>query len=211
MTITVANTSNTNTFDYWKNRTNELAHAMTNYVVTTDSNTAVGNAAVSNTFTANTIVANSFSANVLSANNSVNVGNSTVNVSIASPNSAQISSGEYFLNANGNWTINTSAPVSNGSTTTSGTSAQIIDTFAVADYNAVEYYIHIRNAAANGYHASKILVLHSVGSAYTTEYATVVSNNSLGSFAANVDSGNVRLFMTPNTSSSNVTFTRVNF
>ena len=29
MTITVANTSNTSTFEYWLNRTNELADAMT--------------------------------------------------------------------------------------------------------------------------------------------------------------------------------------
>jgi len=206
MTITIANTSNTNTFDYWRNRTNELADVMTNYVVTTDSNTAVGNAAISNTFTANTIVANT-----IDANSSVNVGNSTVNVSIVSPNSAQISSGEYFLNANGSWIINTSSPVVNGNTTTTGTSAQIIDSFAVADQNAVEYYIHIENNSANGYQASKILVLHSVDQAYSTEYATIVSNNSLGVFSANVNSGNVRLYMTPNTSSSNVTFTRVNF
>jgi len=206
MTITIANTSNTNTFDYWRNRTNELADVMTNYVVTTDSNTAVGNAAISNTFTANTIVANT-----IDANSSVNVGNSTVNVSIVSPNSAQISSGEYFLNANGSWILNTSSPVVNGNTTTTGTSAQIIDSFAVADQNAVEYYIHIENNSANGYHASKILVLHSVDQAYSTEYATIVSNNSLGVFSANVNSGNVRLYMTPNTSSSNVTFTRVNF
>ena len=53
MTITVANTSNTNTFDFWKNRTNELAHAMSTYVVTTDSNTAVGNAHIIGTYIAN--------------------------------------------------------------------------------------------------------------------------------------------------------------
>ena len=41
MTVTVANTGNTNTFDYWRNRTNELAYAMTTYVVTAGgSNTA---------------------------------------------------------------------------------------------------------------------------------------------------------------------------
>jgi hypothetical protein len=38
MTITISNTANTNTFDYWRNRTNELAHSMSNFVMTTDSN-----------------------------------------------------------------------------------------------------------------------------------------------------------------------------
>jgi hypothetical protein len=206
MTIVVANTSNTNTFDYWKNRTNELAHAMTNYVVTTDSNTAVGNAAISNTFTANTVVANTFDANT-----SVNVGNSTVNVAITSPNSAQISSGTYYLNANGSWLENTSAPVTNGSITTTGTSAQVVDSFAVADQNAAEYYVHIKDNNANNYHASKILVVHSVGAAYSTEYATIVSNNTMGVFAADINSGNVRLLLTPTSSNTDVSFTRVNF
>ena len=61
MSITVANTGNTNTFDYWRNRTNELAYAMSTYVVTAGgSNTAAGNAAISGTFTANDLsVANS--------------------------------------------------------------------------------------------------------------------------------------------------------
>ena len=206
MTITVANTSNTNTFDYWRNRTNELASAMTSYVVTTDSNTAVGNAAVSNTFTANTLVSN-----IVSVNTSIDVGNSSVNVSITSPNSAQVSSGLYFLSSNGSWLVNTSAPVSNGSVTTTGTSAQQVDSFAIADQNAAEYYVHISDNAANNIHVSKILVAHAIGAAYTTEYATILSNNSMGTFLANSDGTNIRLWFTPNTSSSNVSYTRVNF
>ena len=46
MTVIVANTANTNTFDYWRNRTNELATAMSTKAVTVDSNTATGNAAI---------------------------------------------------------------------------------------------------------------------------------------------------------------------
>jgi hypothetical protein len=58
MTITVANTANTNTFDYLRNRTNELADAMTNKTVTVDSNTATGNAVVNGHFVSGTLVAN---------------------------------------------------------------------------------------------------------------------------------------------------------
>lgn len=71
MTVTVANTANTNTFDYWRNRTNQLAYAMSTYAVTAGgSNSAVGNAAITGTFTAN----------VLTVNNTINIGNSSVNV-----------------------------------------------------------------------------------------------------------------------------------
>ena len=85
MSITIANTTLTNTFEYWVNRTNELADAMTNQVVTTDSNTTPGNAAITGMFSANTF----------------RVGNSSLNATFGAPNTFHISSGDYFLNANG--------------------------------------------------------------------------------------------------------------
>ena len=110
MTITVANTSNTSTFQYWLSRTNELADAMSNYAVTTDSNTAVGNAAITGTFTANIVLTNTFNVNT-----SILVGNATVNSSI---NSSSITIGSSILNSSalliGNSTINsTSVSLSN--------------------------------------------------------------------------------------------------
>jgi hypothetical protein len=88
MTITVANTTLTNTFEFLVNRTTELADAMTTKVVTTDSNTTPGNATITGTFSANVYI----------------VGNSASNTSISAPNTEQKSSGSYFLNANGSWT-----------------------------------------------------------------------------------------------------------
>jgi hypothetical protein len=87
MTINVANTTLTNTFEYLVNRTNELSNALTTKVVTADSNTTSGNAAITGTFSANVYI----------------VGNSASNTSISAPNTEQKSSGEYFLNANGSW------------------------------------------------------------------------------------------------------------
>ena len=74
MTVLVQNTEVTNTFDFWRNRTNQLAYAMSNSAVTVDSNTAVGNAAITGTFTANTLIANTFAVNT-----SISIGNSTIN------------------------------------------------------------------------------------------------------------------------------------
>ena len=110
MTITVANTSNTSTFEYWLNRTNELATAMSTHAVTTDSNTAAGNAAITGTFTANIVLTNTFNVNT-----SILVGNATVNSSI---NSSSITIGSSILNSSalliGNSTINsTSVSLSN--------------------------------------------------------------------------------------------------
>jgi hypothetical protein len=60
---------------------------MTNQVVTTDSNTTPGNAAITGMFSANTF----------------RVGNSSLNATFGAPNTFHISSGDYFLNANGSW------------------------------------------------------------------------------------------------------------
>ena len=93
MTVTVANTANTNTFDYWRNRTNELADAMTNKAVTVNSNTATGNAGIDGTLTVGNSTINSVTnstslvisntTTVTSANLTViKVGNSASNVTI---------------------------------------------------------------------------------------------------------------------------------
>ena len=111
MTVVVANTSNTNTFDYWRNRTNELAYAMTTYAVTAgSSNAAVGNAAITGNFNAN----------------SISIGNSSINTAISTANSVQQSNGQYFLNANGSWSL-VSAPTYTDTSNTVGNTAQVID------------------------------------------------------------------------------------
>lgn len=53
MTISIANTEIAHTFDAWRIRTNELATAMRDKVVTVDSDAAVGNAVIHGTLSAN--------------------------------------------------------------------------------------------------------------------------------------------------------------
>ena len=257
MTITVANTSNTSTFEYWLNRTNELADAMSNYAVTTDSNTAVGNAAITGTFTANSInVNNAILTNTFTVNSSLSIGNSTVNtvinstsisignsainsssisltdyvsvgnsvtnvvinqsniilanstsnIQIAIPTSAQVSNGQFYLNANGSWsasglvfeTINTSGPATIN-----------VDSFSKTSYGAAEYVIRIKDNNANNYSASKLLLMHDGGNAYITEYAMLLSNSSIGTFSVAIVSSNVYLQFAPTSNSTTISFAKV--
>jgi hypothetical protein len=202
MTVTVAQTTNTNTMAFWLNRTNELANAMTTVVVSTNSNTAAGNAAITGAFTANVLIANT-----------VRVSNSTANIVIRVPNTSVISSGNYYLNANGAW-AEIVTPITEGTFETSGLTAQEIDNYETATFNAVEYFVHVKNNIANGFQASKILTVHTgVGgtNAFATEYAIVASNGVLGSFAATSNGTHVKLTMTPAFNNTSVTFSRVNF
>jgi hypothetical protein len=194
MTITVANTALTNTFEYLVNRTNELANAMSTKAVTTNSNTTTGNAAITGKFTANVYT----------------VGNSTVNTTFGSPNTDQITNGDYFLNANGSWALIT-APITNGSVVTAGLVSQTVDEFPASDIRGAEYALYIKNDAANGYQISKVLTVHTgaSGSAFSTEYGIVISNNILGTFSASVSGANVILSVTPTVANSTITFTRI--
>jgi len=100
MTITVANVDTTSdTFGGLVTKVNVIADALTNKIVTTNSNTAVGNAAVSASFTANAVYSNNFyggntslTANITFNTNTTFIGSRTklglgANVQIDSGNS----------------------------------------------------------------------------------------------------------------------------
>ena len=195
MTVNVANTSNTNTFDYWRNRTNELAYAVSTYAVTAGStNAASGNAAITGNFNANTFT----------------VGNSTVNTTIRTANSTQQSNGQFFLNANGSWTI-IGAPVYTDNVATTLANVQIIDYYSLADYGAVEYLVNVIDNNANNRLTTKILTTHDTSTVWLTEFATITTNTSnMGSFSANANSTHAKVYFTPVSSNTNVKFIRFN-
>lgn len=199
MTIEVANTGTTNTFQFLINRVNELAHAMTSNAVTTESNTASGNAAITGTFTANVLIANT-----------VRVSNSTSNIVISVPNTTVISDGNYYLNANGQWALVKPA-ITSLSVNTSGTSSQEIDNYSMSILGAAEYFIRVKDNNANGYHALKVLTFHDGVNAFSTEYGTMISNTTLGTFEVSTNTTHVVLNMSPTSSNTAVTISRVNF
>ena len=202
MTVTVANVANTNTFDFWKNRTNELADAMTNKVVTVNTAATTGNAEITGTFTANVL-----------AGNTVYLSNTTSNLTISIPNTSVIASGDYFLNANGEWNAIVS-PVTTLSVNTSGISSQQIDNYAMADFGGVEFFIRVKDQTppnANSYQAVKILTFHNGVTAFSTEYGSMISNAALGTFSVSTNTTHVILSMTPTLANNNLTISRVNF
>lgn len=193
MTVLVANVDITDTFDNWRNRTNELSAAMSNAAVTVNSNTAVGNAAITGTFSANVVF----------------VGNSSSNVVISGANSYQKSSGQYYLNANNSWV---QFPGFTGSAATVGTTAQELDNFARTDYSAAEYVMRVKDTSVGGNNtlATKLLVFHDdLGTVYSTEYATIYSNNIISSFSANANTTHVRLYVTPTVANTTINFIRI--
>lgn len=278
MSILVANTELTNSFDYWRNRTNELAHAMTTFAVTTDSNTAVGNAAITGTFTCNNLsVANistaAFMSTVITANvgtfadsltigntvvntyitptsitlgntfitntsmatdlltvgistvntTTINVGTTSINTStitlvsptaniyITAPSAAQVASGQFFLNANGQWATSTtvSLPITNNVVTTVGTGVQTIDSYLSTSFAGAEYTISVKDNVANNHYFTKLLTAHDGGVSYITDYGGLTTNNSTGVFSTSFVGTTVVLYFQPVSSSTTVKFVRI--
>lgn len=194
MTIAVANVANTNTFDYWRVRTNELAHAMTNYTITTNSNTTVGNATVNGYITATGFI----------------VSNTTSNATISIPTANQYSSGQHYLNANGSWV---QVPAYSISLQTSGAGSPVmIDSYNMSYFNAMEYMIHTKDNDANGYVSTKLITVHDGANVFITEYATVTSNSSFttGVLKANANTTHVKLYVTPTSANTDIRILRLN-
>jgi|LakMenE18May11ns_1017448.scaffolds.fasta_scaffold9930803_3 hypothetical protein len=180
MSITVANTANTNTWEYFINRVNELAYHTSGAVLTSDStgnnNVTSGNAVLSGTFTANV----------------VSVGNSSVNVAIIPANSTIQNAGKYYLNANGSWVETGGSKIT---TAVSSTGWTLIDSFSAADYSAADYVIAVNDSSNSKVMATKITLVQDGSGVYSTEYATIGSNTTFVVFNANISAGTVRLYV----------------
>ena len=79
--------------------------------------------------------------------------------------------------------------------TTSTTSQTTIHSLSSSTYRSVEYTIQATQGLK--YHLTKILVVHDGLIAYNTEYGTVFTIDSLGTFDVDISGGNIRLLVTP--------------
>jgi len=79
--------------------------------------------------------------------------------------------------------------------TTSSTSQTTIHSLSSSTYRSVEYTIQATQGLK--YHLTKLLVVHDGLIAYHTEYGTVFTIDSLGTFDVDISGGNIRLRVTP--------------
>jgi hypothetical protein len=172
-----------------------MAGYMSTIVVTTGV-TNSGNVG----FNGNVLVVNG-SSNALLTGTSLSITNSSSNVTITIPTSTQVSNGQFWLNANGSWNIITLPYVNNATTNTSGTSAQLIDTFSTTIFNSAEYLINVAdNVDSSNYYTTK---------SYITDYGGLLSNAAVGAFSANANATHVKLYFTPVSSNTKVRYTRI--
>ena len=81
-------------------------------------------------------------------------------------------------------------------TLAAGTStATTINAFAAATFVTGKYLVQIKQGA--DYHVAEVLLLHTGGNVYLTEYGAVYNDSIIGTIDANITGGNVNLTLTP--------------
>lgn len=78
---------------------------------------------------------------------------------------------------------------------TATTANQVVDSFQTASYRTAKYLVQM--TAGTDYHSTEILLIHDGTTVYMTEYGTIFTNASLGTFDGDISSGLVRLLVTP--------------
>ena len=182
--LDIINTS-TDNFYNWIGRTNDLVDALKE-TVTVKANTAgdmtSGNGFVNGYFGANTLTTtymkggNVQSNSTLTFTSNLNIGDATFNVITLHNNVTHTVSNSY---------------------TTTNSDIQIMDSFSTVGFRSGKYLISIKNTNNTDYQSTEIMVLQDDANVYITEYATLLSNATLGTFTANVDSTTVRFYIDP--------------
>lgn len=100
------------------------------------------------------------------------------------------------ITANGGVALGTIGKTDTASLTTSTTTAnQVVASVSSTAYRSVKFYVQVTSGAA--YQATEIYVVHDGTTTYVTEYGTILSGASLASFACDINTGNLRLLVTP--------------
>ena len=98
----------------------------------------------------------------------------------------------------GNGNVN----ISGISITTSSASQGAVDTFSATDFRSASYQIQITRGTE--YHVTSLNIVHDGTDVYVTEFGTINTGTTLATFAADINSGNVRILATPSSATSTV-------
>lgn len=96
-----------------------------------------------------------------------------------------------FLDANSAGTVIVARDTIQSTVAT--TTATAVDTWAIASYRSVKYLVQITQGT--NYQFSEIVVVHNGTTTTMTEFAVVETNGALGTFTADISTGNARLLV----------------
>lgn len=87
------------------------------------------------------------------------------------------------------------ADIASTSFTTAATGQQVIDTISSTNFRTVNYLVQV--FASGSYHSTNLTIVHDGVDAYMSEYGTIITMTTLGTFSADINGGLLRLLFDP--------------
>jgi len=84
-----------------------------------------------------------------------------------------------------------------GTGSSSSTTVFTLDSFAAATFRTAKYLVQVKNSTDTDFQCIEILLFHDGSDVYLTQYASIFDNGAQAAFDADINSGNVRLRVTP--------------
>lgn len=132
-------------------------------------------------------------------------GNDTIIISETLSSNVVLKNGGTFTGAIGI----VDSQLASGNTTLSTVSQTVIDTFSASSFRSAKYLVQVTDNVSNYYHLTELLFIWNGTTVQKVEYAVVTTAGELGTFDADINSGNVRLLFTAtNTNSRTIKYQR---
>ena len=85
----------------------------------------------------------------------------------------------------------------------------VADTYSATTHRTSKYLIELAIDSDNKYHSTEVLLTHNGTTVFMSQYGHVTSDSSLGEFDADINSGNVRLLVTPSLNNTTIKTQRI--
>ena len=142
----------------------------------------------------------------------LNVTNSITGASIAYPTSDGTNGQVLTTNGSGTLTFQDAGGLDSGSITTTSTSIANLDTFSASTSRGGKYTITLSDSTSGVYQTTEVHIIHDGSASSMSQFGTVLQggNNELATFSTDINSGNVRLRITPaSTNSTKISFKKI--
>lgn len=108
-----------------------------------------------------------------------------------------------------NFVSSTASQTANTKVSTSA-SEIVVDQFSASQYRSAKYMVQVDNTAHNNqFQTSEVLLVHNGSATFITEYGQVATSLTIATIDSDINSGMVRLKVTPSVTSSTIKITRL--
>jgi hypothetical protein len=104
----------------------------------------------------------------------------------------------------GTITLATQTQETSGTVTVASSSASVLDSFATATFRSAKYIVSINNTANTRFETAELLVVHDGTNSFIHSSGVSSSGVSMATYTTDIDSGNVRILVVPQSADSTV-------